>query len=92
MAFPPAVESAVGFSRVEQSERDDAMRVVKWPNEGLPRFTPAAFSPDGLCQYCHPPRWLQNEIQERCRVLNLFFRSVRTLDPARKEACIRAAR
>lgn len=35
---------------------------------------------------------LQNEIQERRRVLNLFLRSVRTLDPARKEARIRAAR
>lgn len=35
---------------------------------------------------------LKNEIQERRRVLNLFLRSVRTLDPARKEARIRAAR
>lgn len=35
---------------------------------------------------------LQNEIQERRRVLNCFLRSVRTLDPARKEARIRAAR
>nr|GMD96884.1 ribose-phosphate pyrophosphokinase 1-like [Ipomoea batatas] len=35
---------------------------------------------------------LQNEIQERRRVLNLFLRSVRTLDPARKEARIRAAK
>lgn len=35
---------------------------------------------------------LQNEIQERRRVLNLFLRNVRTLDPARKEARIRAAR
>lgn len=35
---------------------------------------------------------LQNEIQERRRVLNLFLRSVKTLDPARKEARIRAAR
>nr|GMC53667.1 protein EIN4 [Ipomoea batatas] len=36
--------------------------------------------------------FLQNGIQERRRVLNLFLRSVRTLDPARKEARIRAAR
>ncbi|CAI9260440.1 unnamed protein product [Lactuca saligna] len=35
---------------------------------------------------------LQNEIEERRRVLNLFFRSVRTLDPTWKEARIRAAR
>lgn len=35
---------------------------------------------------------LQNEIQDRRRALNLFLRSVRTLDPARKEARIRAAR
>ena len=35
---------------------------------------------------------LQNEIQERRRVLNFLLRSVRTMDPARKEARIRAAR
>ncbi|GJR97856.1 hypothetical protein Tco_0270030, partial [Tanacetum coccineum] len=35
---------------------------------------------------------LQNLIQESCRVLNLFLRSVRTLDPALKKACIRAAK
>lgn len=35
---------------------------------------------------------LQNLIQESRRVLNLFLRSVRTLDPALKEARIRAAR
>ena len=35
---------------------------------------------------------LQTEIQERRRVLNLFLRSVRTLDPARKEARIRPTR
>lgn len=35
---------------------------------------------------------LQNLIQESRRVLNLFLRNVRTLDPALKEARIRAAR
>ncbi|GKD75771.1 hypothetical protein Tco_1334053, partial [Tanacetum coccineum] len=35
---------------------------------------------------------LQNLIQESRRVLNLFLRSVRTLDPDLKEARIRAAR
>lgn len=35
---------------------------------------------------------LNNEIQEPRRVLNLLLRSVRTMDPARKEARIRAAR
>ncbi|KAK8624243.1 hypothetical protein V6N13_065594 [Hibiscus sabdariffa] len=35
---------------------------------------------------------MQNQIQERHRVLNLFLRSVRTLDPALKEAHIRDAR
>lgn len=35
---------------------------------------------------------LQNLIQESRRVLNRFLRSVRTLDPAVKEARIRAAR
>lgn len=35
---------------------------------------------------------LQNEIQEHRRVLNCFLRSVRTMDPARKEARIRATR
>ncbi|GKD97214.1 hypothetical protein Tco_1381111 [Tanacetum coccineum] len=35
---------------------------------------------------------LQNLIQESRRVLNLFLRSVRTLDPALKKARIRAAR
>lgn len=33
---------------------------------------------------------LQNEIQERRRVLNLFLRSLGTLDPVKKEARIRA--
>ncbi|KAK6772038.1 hypothetical protein RDI58_030032 [Solanum bulbocastanum] len=35
---------------------------------------------------------LQNEIQEHRRVLNFLLRSVRTMDPARKEARIRATR
>lgn len=35
---------------------------------------------------------LQNEIQEHHRVLNFLLRSVRTMDPARKEARIRATR
>ncbi|GKF75980.1 hypothetical protein Tco_0225424 [Tanacetum coccineum] len=35
---------------------------------------------------------LQNLIQESRRVLNLFLRSVRTLEPDLKEARIRAAR
>lgn len=35
---------------------------------------------------------LNNEIQERRRVLNYLLRSVRTIDPARKEARIRAVR
>jgi len=36
---------------------------------------------------------LQNEIKEHRRVLNFFLRSVRTtIDPARKEARIRATR
>lgn len=35
---------------------------------------------------------LQNEIQERRRALNFLLRSLRTIDPARKEARIRAAR
>jgi hypothetical protein len=35
---------------------------------------------------------LQNEIQEHRRVLNFLLRSVRTIDPARKEARIRATR
>lgn len=35
---------------------------------------------------------LQNSIQEHRRVLNRFLRSVRTMDPARKEARIRATR
>lgn len=35
---------------------------------------------------------LNNEIQEHRRVLNSLFRSVRTIDPARKEARIRAFR
>ena len=35
---------------------------------------------------------LQNEIQERRRALNFLLRSIRTMDPARKEARIRAAR
>lgn len=35
---------------------------------------------------------LQNEIQEHRRMLNCFSRSVRTMDPARKEARIRATR
>lgn len=35
---------------------------------------------------------LQNEIQQHHRVLNYFLRSVRTMDPARKEARIRATR
>lgn len=35
---------------------------------------------------------LQNEIQERRRTLNLLLRSVRTMDPARKEARIDAAK
>lgn len=35
---------------------------------------------------------LQNEIQEHRRVLNCLLRSVRTMDPARKEARIRATR
>ena len=35
---------------------------------------------------------LQNEIQELRRVLNFLLRSVRTMDPARKEARIRATR
>ena len=35
---------------------------------------------------------LQNEIEERRRVLNFFLRSVRTLDPTWKEAHIRTAR
>lgn len=35
---------------------------------------------------------LQNEIQQHHRVLNSFLRSVRTMDPARKEARIRATR
>ncbi|GKB51727.1 hypothetical protein Tco_0902480 [Tanacetum coccineum] len=37
-------------------------------------------------------RQLKNLIQKSRRVLNLFLRSVRTLDPALKEACIRTAR
>ncbi|GJT10408.1 hypothetical protein Tco_0857450 [Tanacetum coccineum] len=37
-------------------------------------------------------RQLQNLIQESCRVLNLFLRSVRTLDPDLKKTRIRAAR
>lgn len=35
---------------------------------------------------------LQNEIQEHRRVLNFLLISVRTMDPARKEARIRATR
>jgi len=35
---------------------------------------------------------LQNEIQEHRRLLNCLLRSVRTMDPARKEARIRATR
>lgn len=35
---------------------------------------------------------LQNQIQERRRMLTFFLRSVRTLDPALKEARIRNAR
>lgn len=35
---------------------------------------------------------LQNEIQEHRRVLSYLLRSVRTMDPARKEARIRATR
>lgn len=35
---------------------------------------------------------LQNEIQERRRVLNSLLMSVRTMDPERKEARIRAIR
>ncbi|KAL4367998.1 hypothetical protein GQ457_05G020520 [Hibiscus cannabinus] len=35
---------------------------------------------------------LQNQIQEHSRVLNLFLRSVRTLDPTLKEVGIRSAR
>ncbi|TXG46210.1 hypothetical protein EZV62_028241 [Acer yangbiense] len=35
---------------------------------------------------------LQNQIQEHRRVLNFLLRSVRTMDPARKEARIRATR
>jgi len=35
---------------------------------------------------------VQNEIQERRRALNFLLRSVRTIDPAVKEARIRAAR
>ena len=35
---------------------------------------------------------LLNEIQEHRRVLNFLLRSVRTMDPARKEARIRATR
>ncbi|KAH0689081.1 hypothetical protein KY289_016439 [Solanum tuberosum] len=39
------------------------------PGAGLPRFVHAAFSPDGLCQYCHPPRWLYGQVVPRCCVL-----------------------
>lgn len=35
---------------------------------------------------------LQNEIKEHRRVLNFLLKSVRTIDPARKEARIRATR
>lgn len=35
---------------------------------------------------------LQEEIQVRRRALNFLLRSIRTMDPARKEARIRAAR
>lgn len=35
---------------------------------------------------------LQNKIQEKRRELNYFLRSVRRMDPARKEARIRTAR
>lgn len=35
---------------------------------------------------------LQNEIQEHSRALNSLLKSVRTIDPARKEARIRATR
>ena len=35
---------------------------------------------------------LKNKIQEHCRVLNFLLRSVRTMDPIRKEACIRATK
>ena len=35
---------------------------------------------------------LQNEIQERRRVRNFLLRSVRAVDPARKEARMRATR
>lgn len=36
-------------------------------------------------------RQLENEIQERRRALNFLLRSLRTIDPARKEARILAA-
>nr|GFB09406.1 hypothetical protein [Tanacetum cinerariifolium] len=44
-----------------------------------------------FCNCCRNGQ-LQNLIQESRRVLNLFLRSVRTLDPDLKEARIRAAR
>ncbi|KAK4337770.1 hypothetical protein RND71_042257 [Anisodus tanguticus] len=37
-------------------------------------------------------RKLQNQIQEHRRVLNFLLISVRTMDPAMKEACIHATR
>nr|GEX52160.1 hypothetical protein [Tanacetum cinerariifolium] len=47
---------------------------------------------DGLSAIVAEIGQLQNLIQESRRELNLFLRSVRTLDPDLKEAHIRAAR
>ncbi|GJS14044.1 hypothetical protein Tco_0687483 [Tanacetum coccineum] len=57
--------------------------VVLWPFCGLSSRLSAIAAEMGQ---------LQNLIQESRRVLNLFLRSVRTLDPDLKEARIRAAR
>ncbi|GJW12836.1 hypothetical protein Tco_1578663 [Tanacetum coccineum] len=57
--------------------------VVLWPFYGLSSRLSAIAAEMGQ---------LQNLIQESRRVLNLFLRSVRTLDPDLKEARIRAAR
>ncbi|GJY50611.1 hypothetical protein Tco_0441458 [Tanacetum coccineum] len=57
--------------------------IVLWPFYGLS---------SRLSAIAAKMRQLKNLIQKSRRVLNLFLRSVRTLDPALKEACIRTAR